>query len=473
MALKGSAVIELTDVKTGKKEVVKHDNLITNAINDIISTDPLNLKWGNDTSQIVEFFPVVSQLIGGIVLFEDALEEDASKYYAPETNRVMGYSDMDVSPGADVKRGSLNQTESGWLDNNTGYRFVFDFSTSQGNGHISSMALTSGKMGACGYGSAEYNDYANKRKYRQIAYRDKVVEHSTISYLYQKFSQVCWIDAENGYAYSVIPSNTKFLEIYRFKLITDTVGLSTTAITDERKAELVTTLSTTSFLSTYASPCYAGFCDGGDGYIWGFQLASNASSNSRTVYWIKISKADWTFEEGSWSLSAAIDSPGYFYKNNTYSIETKCIVHNGIAYFPRYNYNGIAYIDTNNPTDKGSIYTVNSVYQSRKSGDNTLFNLHGDVISFACGYIADKKFYPAVRTTGSYDTYPGHSWCAVPGVRVGPYLYGIYTSSTSDKMNRVCAYLDTAYLATINNLGTPVDKTADKTMKITYILREE
>ena len=34
-------------------------------------------------------------------------------------------------------------------------------------------------------------------------------------------------------------------------------------------------------------------------------------------------------------------------------------------------------------------------------------------------------------------------------------------------------YLMTPYLATINNLPTPVQKTADKTMKITYILREE
>lgn len=33
--------------------------------------------------------------------------------------------------------------------------------------------------------------------------------------------------------------------------------------------------------------------------------------------------------------------------------------------------------------------------------------------------------------------------------------------------------LMTPYLATINNLPTPVQKTADKTMKITYILREE
>lgn len=34
-------------------------------------------------------------------------------------------------------------------------------------------------------------------------------------------------------------------------------------------------------------------------------------------------------------------------------------------------------------------------------------------------------------------------------------------------------YLYTPYLATINNLDTPVIKTADKTMKITYTITEE
>ena len=33
-------------------------------------------------------------------------------------------------------------------------------------------------------------------------------------------------------------------------------------------------------------------------------------------------------------------------------------------------------------------------------------------------------------------------------------------------------YLYTPYLATINNLSTPVIKTADKTMKVTYTLTE-
>ena len=44
---------------------------------------------------------------------------------------------------------------------------------------------------------------------------------------------------------------------------------------------------------------------------------------------------------------------------------------------------------------------------------------------------------------------------------------------TSDNYLYKELYLYTPYLATINNLGTPVIKTADKTMKITYTITEE
>jgi hypothetical protein len=50
-------------------------------------------------------------------------------------------------------------------------------------------------------------------------------------------------------------------------------------------------------------------------------------------------------------------------------------------------------------------------------------------------------------------------------------VQGSYTSTTASVYATLM--LNSPYLATINNLPTPVQKTADKTMKITYILREE
>ena len=51
-------------------------------------------------------------------------------------------------------RGSMNQTESKKIDN--GYRFVWDFTTSQANGTISCVALTH-KFGGLAYMGNTYN----------------------------------------------------------------------------------------------------------------------------------------------------------------------------------------------------------------------------------------------------------------------------------------------------------------------------
>ena len=68
--------------------------------------------------------------------------------------------------------------------------------------------------------------------------------------------------------------------------------------------------------------------------------------------------------------------------------------------------------------------------------------------------------------------------CGKPGLTYGPYIFSFGTyaypySSAPTYTYYTTIYLQMCFLATINNLPTPVQKTADKTMKITYILREE
>ena len=66
--------------------------------------------------------------------------------------------------------------------------------------------------------------------------------------------------------------------------------------------------------------------------------------------------------------------------------------------------------------------------------------------------------------------------CPKPGLTRGPYLFGIgsyaYAYSNYSYYHFFDIYLMATYLATINNLETPIEKTEDKTMKITYILTE-
>lgn len=133
-------------------------------------------------------------------------------------------------------------------------------------------------------------------------------------------------------------------------------------------------------------------------------------------------------------------------------------------------------------------------YGSGKSGaaNQTMFNLAGDTVCFYGGHIKGGVFFKAPTGTdyaGSTawtqyrSTNAGLRGTPHPGLKFGPFLFstgdyqysgGSYGSGYVYKVGRQTAvHLVQSYLATINNLSKPVQKTADKTMKITYIIREE
>ena len=145
MRLKGSATIELTNAD-GSKEVIKHDNMITNAVNDLFTTQGGDIapifKIANNNDSYAE------TLFGGILLFNEVLNEDANDYTIP-TTKVTGYASQDAYAGIDTARGSFNKTEGGVQEDGS-YKFVWDFATSQANGNIKSIALCPNLMGKIG-----------------------------------------------------------------------------------------------------------------------------------------------------------------------------------------------------------------------------------------------------------------------------------------------------------------------------------
>ena len=45
MALKGTTKIELTNIHTGAVEVIEKDNLVTNAVGELVSLNPDGFLW--------------------------------------------------------------------------------------------------------------------------------------------------------------------------------------------------------------------------------------------------------------------------------------------------------------------------------------------------------------------------------------------------------------------------------------------
>lgn len=492
---KGTTKIELTDVKTGKKEIYQHENMVTNAVNDILSLNPTGFKSMLTDNSLL--FPIVPKLIGGILLCEKPLEEDPAKYWVPNDNPIVGYSGYSVSTENDPKRGSLNQLESGKLDDGSGYRFVFDFATSQGNGLISALGLTSDFGGSNGYGNLVTTDNGIKQ------YLDRRVEQEETSYSLTEFNErgchlgdIVMLCPEENLAVAVWKSAANTLVVRKMKPALSSLGLF-----DDPKLLPCDneyndrTVFTENFASSVSEGGYLAFVNGEDGCIWGFEHSAGAYGNESgdaSVNWVKINLSDYSIEEGTWVLDAQLMFFGQQGKNSSQSTRiTNCVVHNGYLYCVNYTKTGVYKIELSNITNitfmehpDGQVvakpYTASGGYDYC----GTTFNLMYDTVYFANGYIEGDRIVSTAysNTESNYSNSTPHFSPAKPyglrktgkpGLRIGPFLMlsGYWRAASSDFYNGFSVALLSNYLATINNLMEPVEKTAEKTMKITYILR--
>src|SRR5699024_10091670 len=208
--LKGKSVIELTDVRTNEKEVYEDENLITNAVPDLLRLNPMGLMYpvreSNNAKFDDELFPIANKCYGGILLFENPLEEDPNKYIPPGDNPIIGYSSNDVNPTDNPKRGSANLTESVPIEN--GYKFVWDFSTSQANGRISSLALTHYRGGKYYYGD-NYGKHPFILLNKTSGLRDRNISDI--------FNGCVEMNIKNNTIISIWPKNNKSIDIVKVK----------------------------------------------------------------------------------------------------------------------------------------------------------------------------------------------------------------------------------------------------------------
>lgn len=151
--MKGHAKIELTNVETGEKRVIEHDNMITNAVAELIK--PLGIGYSVLNALYNNSDKNIDYLFSGIMLFADTIEEDANIIVPPAGNTMVGKGDNTAYTGVDTTKGSFNIADSGY-DENGNLKLVWEFNTSQANGTISCICLCPLEGGSIGVGSPVY-----------------------------------------------------------------------------------------------------------------------------------------------------------------------------------------------------------------------------------------------------------------------------------------------------------------------------
>ena len=151
MKIKGHSTIELRD-KSGKVERYDDDNMITNALqlylNDLgeFNISPIYMTEVREN--------LIGSLLGGVLAFDSHITENANNIICPTgVGMTANGSYGVVSNDSVTEMGSYNSAESGWTSDGK-YKLVWDYTTTQGNGIINCLCLTSANHGYIGEGNA-------------------------------------------------------------------------------------------------------------------------------------------------------------------------------------------------------------------------------------------------------------------------------------------------------------------------------
>lgn len=426
--MKGRTIIELTDVNTKEVKRIEDCNMFTNALDSVFNkipcwqfnpavADPSHFAW----SELNSLIPIVGNALGGLLLFPNEMEENPERIFAPASNKPTAIASFDGYAGEDTRRGSFNSIESGKLAN--GYRFVWDFPTSAGNGNISCVCLTS-KKGGAGYFSSG----------------DQIVKENTPSPHAFRTSGIYYDNqaiSANSYPFGA-DNKGIYIKDYEKRILRQRMPLDRYTLLGNYSE-----FDELGFVDDDGSPMFY------DGKICIVRNNTNNSGNA-TVTIDMYDPETWEKTTRTLTFSAPI------YASNIFR---QTCVSNGYLYLLGATRRNYFKVNLENLADVQEIPLTFEVSPER-AGSLTAWN-NGAIGSQVIIEEDNAVYKIDLRNT-------------VPFAAHGVWLMsGIaFTGSDTKQMNIGCTCL-MPYIATINNLSTPVVKGATQTMKVTYIVTED
>lgn len=380
-------------------------------------------------------------VVGGLFLFRDSIQAPAS--FMPKTNVMVGNGCWNlVNNDAPNELGSYNTSESSATP--SAIRQVYDFSTQQANGQIGCVALTSRAGGLIGYGNNSKQVIATSKR----TFWDANTEGYPLD-------QSGWVNVyHNNICYQFTISTGPYILHFRKKYTYVTQGsLKAGMFSEEKTYDFSSEAQGTEVYGIVVATMgnngkillacrYNGVGSvppNGNVYYWEFDIA-NETVEKKTVK--NTSSVTLSFDRmgiGN-GIYTGIGGSGVNTKVYVFDLETS------------------AHIDTLEDTDYA--YGFNaltcmpfmgySMFRKETASDgNVMFLYDKDT----------RKLLPTNLSRGSYNEF--QRTCEDYSI-IQQYGYGNTTGLCNNPL----------YLATINNLNSPVTKTSAQTMKVTYTLTE-
>lgn len=462
--LKGTTTIELTDVNTGKTETYKDENIVTNALAEIVK--PLGLV--KSASKIFSTFaPYYQNLLSGILLFDNNIDENPNDFYAPANANLIAcgvYGEQNNTTG--TLRGGYNTIESEFNSKSKYMKYVYDFTTTQGNGTINSVCLTHKNAGYNGYGG---KDAVIGSLTLGVQVCDGVLQYVRTSYTgantgdkYSGFTlatteQIFLIDVNQDVVYYFRIDTTSKITIIKRKAYLKSVSILENIYYEKPYIEEQSILFDEPLLS---SSWVTYNFDNTDKCLYIVSSSSSTVVAGGTFQVMKIKLDTWeiTYYTATNTTDTTLTAIGRFaYAHNGY-ILLKAFASPGTPYkFEIGNWaNVVDFKLTGMTTFTGSpaLAINNRVYYETYISKLEILNMENlEVLTSECN-----------KLTATPNPY---QWNYTPILDESMLWYYSLGSLINGGFMMMANYL-----ATINNLAEPVTKTVDKTMKITYTIQE-
>ena len=429
--IKGHMRLELHGCR--ETDVIEHDNHMTEALEKILTGSGLWIDladlWGD------AMCPTYQKAFGGIQLLDTVLPDDALT--VPGGTEVTACASYGIANNdTALTQGSYNTKESvlDWPSKKMTY--VYDWTTNQGNGTIGSAALTGIQMGQCGFGDAAVAIGSSTT--------NNIQTYSGSNYIYSPSDGKPFL-VNDQYAYAIREAKDDRIYVIRY--------------TSNRQSVSPFSNNPIASGSTCAQIAYEEF-EVMKSEIFQTEYYYTDGVNVYFAPKYKINK-----NETAFMTILRTDSM------TTETISIKNTTGNDISFtngFEVYN---------------NHLYTTN--------GNSTLFEIDlantADIKSYVIGsrYIAlnrianlrsGKLYIDSYGQTVVFDT-------VTKSIKASKLANNRFNNICSSNMfksihrkfdeTKLLEVVNFAYLSTINNLDKPVQKTADKTMKVTYTIQQE
>ncbi len=466
--LKGKMKIELTDVHTGETETVLEQNMVTNALANIFK--PMGLDK-SPAKLINGMNPYYQSVLGGLLLFDSEIEENADNVYPPSNVNLIGCASYGVQNNTTgTLRGGFNQTESELNMADRYMKYVYDFTTSQANGTISCVCLTHKNGGYTSYGGKDAPFGSNYGLGMQVCdgHLQYVYTNCTGASTGDKYSgcsigtteMIFLISFDDDAVYYFRIDNSTKITITKRRAYMKSVSVlenpySKKPLIDSFELEELKTELPTNYISYNFDPA--------DNCLYIVNCANYYLDASGTFIVTKVNFSTWKVTQYTMTntTSERINLGGM---RSSYC-------HRGYILFRGYNNSNHIYkMEIGNSANVELLKLVNltSITGSFAMSINGRVYIEGYGSSTYYLYVINLDTNEILKVEASRIIGGSNYPCYTPVMNEPMLWYGSYGSWST-----IGYFIMSNYLATINNLSEPVTKTADKTMKVTYIIQEQ